>query len=74
VHQHQFVQWVNKGNKPHSVTQGLCPNGQCTPTPGGFNSGQLNPGQMFVFQFNQQGTFAYFDAFTGVGATVAVVP
>lgn len=74
VHQWQFVQWVNKGNKPHTVTQGLCPNGQCTPTPGGFNSGPLNPGGTFVYQFTQQGTFAYFDAFTGIGATVAVVP
>ncbi len=74
VKQWQFVQWVNKSGKPHTVTQGLCPNGQCTPTPGGFNSGVLNPGGVYVFQFTQLGTFAYFDAATGVGATVAVVP
>ncbi len=70
----QFVQWINKSNNFHSVTQGLCPNGQCTPTPGGFNSGPRSPGATFVHQFNQLGTFAYFDQFTGVGATIAVVP
>ena len=70
----QFVQWVNKSNGPHTVTQGLCPNGQCTPTPGGFDSGILNPGGTYVFQFNQLGTFAYYDAANGVGGSVAVVP
>lgn len=74
IHQYQFVQWLNHGNKVHSVTQGLCPNGQCTPTPGGFNSSPLNPGGMYAFQFVQLGTFAYFDQASGVGATVAVVP
>jgi LysM repeat protein len=74
VHQYQFVMWTNRGSKVHSVTQGLCPNGQCTPTPGGFNSGPLNPGGTYTFQFTQLGTFAYFDQATGVGATVAVVP
>jgi len=74
IHQWQVVQWVNRGGKPHSVTQGLCPNNVCTPTPGGFNSGPLNPGQSFAFQFTQLGTFAYFDMFSGVGASVAVVP
>lgn len=74
IHRYQFVQWVNKGNKPHTVTQGLCPNGQCTPTPGGFDSGVLNPGGTYVFAFTQLGTFAYFDAASGVGATIAVVP
>lgn len=74
VHVGQFVMWANRGNQVHTVTQGLCPNGQCTPTPGGFNSGPLVPGATFVCQFTQLGTFAYFDATTGVGATVAVVP
>lgn len=74
VHQWQWVQWVNKSNNVHTVTQGLCPGGQCTPTPGGFNSGPLGPGGTYAFQFTQQGTFAYFDAASGVGATVAVVP
>ena len=74
VRQGQWVMWTNRGNRAHTVTQGLCPNGQCTPTPGGFNSGAMNPGAQFICQFNQLGTFAYFDAATGVGATVAVVP
>ncbi len=74
IHQYQWVQWVNKGNKVHSVTQGLCPGGQCTPTPGGFNSGPMNPGAAYSFQFYQLGTFAYFDQASGQGATVAVVP
>lgn len=74
VRQYQFVMWTNRGNRPHSVTQGLCPNGQCTPTPGGFNSGLLNPGGTCAFQFTQLGTFAYFDLATGMAGTVAVVP
>lgn len=74
VHQGQFVMWTNRGNQLHGVTQGLCPGGQCTPTPGGFNSGPLNPGASFVCQFTQLGTFAYFDPATGVAGTVAVVP
>ncbi|TAH48380.1 MAG: LysM peptidoglycan-binding domain-containing protein [Chloroflexota bacterium] len=74
VRQYQFVQWTNRGNRPHTVTQGLCPGGQCAPTPGGFNSGVLNPGATFGHQFTQLGTFAYFDAASGVGGTVAVVP
>lgn len=74
VKQWQFVQWTNKSDRPHTVTQGLCPGGVCTPTPGGFNSGPLNPGGTYVFQFHQLGTFAYFDAASGMGGTVAVVP
>lgn len=76
VHQYQVVQWTNMGNASHTVTQGLCPNGVCTPTPGGFNSGLINPGQSFQYQFNTLGTFAYFSGPDGAGmvASVAVVP
>jgi plastocyanin len=74
IHQWQYVQWINKGGNPHTVTQGLCPNYVCTPTPGGFNSGPLGPNGTYAFQFTQQGTFAYFDQYTGLAATVAVVP
>ncbi len=74
VRQGQFVMWTNRGNQLHGVAQGLCPNGQCTPTPGGFNSGPLAPGATFICQFTQLGTFAYFDPATGVAGTVAVVP
>ncbi len=74
VHQGQYVMWTNRGNQLHGVTQGLCPNGHCTPTPGGFNSGPLNPGGTFICQFTQLGTFAYFDPATGSAGTVAVVP
>jgi LysM repeat protein/plastocyanin len=71
-----FVQWINGGKEPHTVTQGLCPGGVCTPTPGGFNSGVLAPGQTYGFQFNQLGTFAYFCQIHGAAMTgsVAVVP
>jgi LysM repeat protein/plastocyanin len=74
VRQGQYVMWTNRGNQMHGVTQGLCPNGQCTPTPGGFNSGPLNPGATYICQFTQLGTFAYFDPATGSAGTVAVVP
>jgi hypothetical protein len=68
------VQWINEGTKPHTVTQGLCPNDVCTPTPGGFDSEPLAPGATYAFQFSQLGTFVYFDQYTGVGATVVVIP
>ncbi len=74
VKQGQWVEWRNAGQHQHTVTQGLCPNGHCTPTPGGFNSGPLHPNGMYAFQFNQLGTFAYFDGATGIAGTVAVVP
>lgn len=71
-----YVQWINKGSSPHTVTQGLCPGGVCSPTPGGFHSGVLMPGQTYAFQFNQLGTFAYYCQIHGAGMTgsVAVVP
>jgi hypothetical protein len=34
----------------------------------------MAPNATYVFQFNQLGTFAYFDQFSGVGASIAVVP
>jgi plastocyanin len=72
----QFVQWINQGKYQHTVTQGLCPNGICTATPGGFNSGVLSPGGTTGFQFNQLGTFAYFCQIHGARMTgsVAVTP
>lgn len=72
----QYVQWINQGKSQHTVTQGLCPGGVCTPTPGGFNSGVLNPGGTYGFQFNQVGTFAYFCQIHGASmvASVAVTP
>lgn len=76
VRRGQFVQWLNQGNSQHTVTQGLCPNGVCTATPGGFDSGILNTGGTYGFQFNQLNTFAYFCRIHGAEMTgsVAVVP
>lgn len=76
VHLGQYVQWINKGTVQHTVTQGLCPGGKCTPTPGGFDSGVLNPDGTYAFPFNQLGTFAYFCRIHGATMTgsVAVVP
>ncbi|MCC7161423.1 MAG: LysM peptidoglycan-binding domain-containing protein [Anaerolineae bacterium] len=74
VKQGSIVQWTNVSNAAHTVTQGLCPSGQCTATPGGFNSGIMGPNATFTHQFWQLGTFAYFDGANGAAGTVAVVP
>lgn len=74
VKQGAVVQWINRSNAAHTVTQGLCPGGQCSATPGGFNSGIMGPSAMFTHQFWQLGTFAYFDGANGAAGTVAVVP
>lgn len=43
----ETVTWTNNGQSPHTVTGG------------GFNSGNLNPGQTFSHTFSSAGTFAY---------------
>lgn len=74
VKQGTVVIWTNVSPAAHTVTQGLCPGGQCTATPGGFNSGIIGPNGTFSHQFWQLGTFAYFDGANGAAGTVAVVP
>jgi plastocyanin len=61
----ESVTWSNDGQNPHTVTA----NG------GGFDSGNLNPGQGFSYTFSQAGTFAYFCQYhrsLGMKGTVTV--
>lgn len=51
------VEWGNGDGLPHEIVSGTPDNGP----DGIFNSGILQPGQSFTFQFVHQGTFNYYD-------------
>ncbi|MBI4296249.1 MAG: cupredoxin domain-containing protein [Chloroflexi bacterium] len=57
------VTWTNNGQKPHSVTSNI----------GVFDSGMLNPGQIFSFSFQSPGTYSYHCVFhSGQAGTITV--
>ena len=67
VHAGDTVSWSNHGPSPHTVTADA----------GGFDSGNLNPGQGFSHTFSTAGTFSYhcqYHQSQGMVGTVVVLP
>jgi plastocyanin len=61
IHVGQSVMWRNMDSVQHSATQGTCSGNTCTPTPGGFDTGILNPGQTSgAIVFNSAGTLHFY--------------
>jgi plastocyanin len=77
IHVGQSVMWRNMDSVQHSATQGTCSGNTCTPTPGGFDTGILNPGQTSAaIVFNSAGTFHFYCRVHGpmMQGDVAVMP
>lgn len=49
------VEWVNSGNMIHTSTSG-----SACDADGTWNSGSVNPGETFLFEFTDEGSFDYF--------------
>jgi LPXTG-motif cell wall-anchored protein len=67
IHAGDTVTWSNHGPSAHTVTADA----------GGFDSGNLNPGQSFSHTFSTAGTYAYhcqYHVSQGMVGTVVVLP
>ena len=71
VHVGDTVVWRNNSFLQHTVTRG----NNCQGTPGGFNSGIMDPAAEFSFTFTSAGAFDYFcllHCLAGMRGTVTV--
>lgn len=66
------VTWINQGNDVHTVTSGSDGDHD-----GVFDSGSMDPGEEFSFQFDEAGTYDYYcipHVQVGMTGTVTVTP
>ncbi len=66
------VTWFNQGNDVHTVTSGSDGDHD-----GNFDSGNMDPGDEFSYQFDEPGTYEYYcipHVQAGMTGTVTVVP
>ncbi len=71
VHVGDTVVWRNNSFLQHTVTRG----NNCQGTPGGFNSGIMDPAAEFQFTFNSVGGYDYFcllHCLAGMRGTITV--